>query len=99
MKLFDYIKSLFKPQAPPGNLNKALPGEIFPMLARSIEITDVEECGCSEVYELLDQFAELVYQGKDTSQLMPLVKQHLDMCGDCREEFEVLLNILQTQNT
>jgi hypothetical protein len=26
---------------------------------------------------------------------MPMVKQHLDLCGDCREEYEALLNIVQ----
>ncbi len=52
------------------------------------------ELTCDDVFSLLDQFAELAAQGEDVAQLMPLVKQHLDMCEDCREEFKVLQNIV-----
>ena len=56
---------------------------------REVELT------CDEVYALLDQFVELAAQGEDVAQLMPLVKQHLDMCDDCREEYKVLERIVQ----
>ena len=49
---------------------------------------------CDDVFALLDQFAELAAQGEDVAQLMPLVKQHLDMCDDCREEYKVLERIV-----
>jgi predicted anti-sigma-YlaC factor YlaD len=29
--------------------------------------------------------------GLNTSQAMPLVREHLEICGECREEFEALL--------
>jgi hypothetical protein len=45
---------------------------------------------------LLDQYAEAVERGEDTAQLMPLVKHHLDLCRDCHEEYEALLNILES---
>lgn len=57
--------------------------------------TQETELTCDEVYALLDQFAELAAQGQDVSQLMPLVKQHLDMCPDCQEEYKVLESIVQ----
>jgi predicted anti-sigma-YlaC factor YlaD len=47
------------------------------------------------VHRLLDQFAEAVLRGEDVARLMPLVQRHLDMCPDCREEFEALLRILK----
>ena len=53
--------------------------------------TQEQELGCDEVYALLDVFAERVSRGEDVATLMPLVHHHLQMCPDCREEFEALL--------
>ncbi len=53
------------------------------------------EYSCDQVYELLDQYAEMVARGEDVSRLMPLVKHHIEMCQDCREELEALLRIMQ----
>lgn len=72
--------------------------EMLPVIIQSLEQTKLEEYTCDQVYELLDQFAEMIYRGEDASRMMPLVQHHLDMCGDCREEFEALLSILQSQN-
>lgn len=38
---------------------------------------------------------EAVMRGDDVARLMPLVQHHLDMCPDCREEFEALLRAVQ----
>jgi hypothetical protein len=32
---------------------------------------------------------------KDAAQLMPLVREHLDVCSDCCEEYEALLDVLE----
>lgn len=63
------------------------------MLAR----TQDTEHDCDEVYRVLDQFAEAMARGEDAATWMPLVQQHLEMCPDCREEFEALLRILRPQ--
>jgi len=34
--------------------------------------------------------------GLDAALAMPLVYEHLHMCGECREEFEALLAALRT---
>jgi len=60
-----------------------------------VERTRDDEYSCDETHELLDQFAEAVARGQDAVELMPLVQHHLDMCPDCREEFEALMRILQ----
>lgn len=65
--------------------------KILQMIRNTREV----EYSCDEVFELLDQYAEMLIRGEDGSQLMPLVKHHLEMCGDCREELEALLHILQ----
>ena len=56
--------------------------------AREIEI------GCDECFERLDGFAEVGLSGVDASAAMPLVRDHLDKCADCRSELETLLRSL-----
>lgn len=97
MKLIRKIKELFnsrtqtksaarQPLSDNENLQK-----VMHMLANTLEV----EMSCDEVFAVLDQFAELVARGEDVSQAMSLVKQHLSMCPDCREEYEALERILQ----
>ena len=65
------------------------------MLIRMVENTQEVEFSCEEVYNILDQYTELVFRGEDTADLMPLVEHHIEICPDCREEFEALLRILE----
>ena len=60
-----------------------------------IEKTQEVELSCDEVHALLDQYTEMALRGEDPSELLPLVHYHLDMCPDCREEYEALTRILQ----
>ena len=73
--------------------------EQFKKLIRMIENTQDIELSCDDVYQLLDQYTEVVAQGNDSKELMPLVEHHIDICPDCREEFEALLRILQASPT
>ena len=81
----------------PGNRPRVapLPPQALRKVARQIEMTDEVEYTCDDVHRLLDQFAEAVLRGEDAAKLMPLVQRHLDMCPDCREEFEALMRILR----
>lgn len=73
--------------------------EALRKVAEQIEHTLDVELACDEVLALMDQFAEMVMRGEDAAELMPLVQHHLEMCGDCREEFEALLRILRASPT
>jgi len=64
--------------------------KVMAMLANTQEV----ELTCDEVFAVLDQFAELAARGEDVSRLMPLVKHHLEMCPDCRDEYKVLEKII-----
>jgi len=66
-------------------------------LMKAVEQTQEVEYDCAEVYDLLDQYVDMVNSKKDATQLMPLVRHHLDMCPDCREEYEALMNVLENQ--
>jgi hypothetical protein len=63
-------------------------------LLAALAVTQDVELSCDEVLDLLDQYAELAVSGEDVAKVMPLVHHHMQMCGDCREEFEALLRIL-----
>ncbi|MDP8972529.1 MAG: hypothetical protein M3N45_04985 [Actinomycetota bacterium] len=63
-------------------------------LVREIAVTRPEEIGCDECLEHVDRFVEMELSGLNTAEAMSLVQDHLDKCGDCREEFEALLAAL-----
>jgi hypothetical protein len=81
---------------------KKMPVEIMPQkvkkLMNAILKTRNEEIGCQECYNALDRFAEMLREGQNVEQVMPLVHQHLDMCRDCQEEFQGLLDALEEIN-
>ena len=58
--------------------------------------TSADEIGCDEFFEQMDRFVELGLNGEDVAALMPLMQDHLDRCGDCREEYEALQRALQS---
>lgn len=72
------------------------PDPTMQTILRAVAMTEEKEFSCDEVYALVDQFAEMVKRGEDASHLMPLVQKHLDMCPDCREEYETLLQMMET---
>ncbi len=99
MNLFETLKRLFskKPQPPlVGNMAvQSADPEMAQKILEMLEKTQEEELTCDEVFALLDQFTEMAARGEDVARFMPMVKQHLEICGDCREEYEALLNIVQ----
>lgn len=70
--------------------------ELVQGLAKQLARTSEEECDCDEAFELLDQFAEAKARGADTAALLPLVHKHLELCPDCKEEFEALLQAIKS---
>jgi hypothetical protein len=64
-------------------------------LLQMIASTRPVEIGCDECFEQLGQFAEVQLAGKSPAQALPLVQEHLERCGDCREEYEALLDALK----
>ena len=64
-------------------------------MARGIVTTRPDEIGCDECFEQLDRFVEMTLDGKSPAEAMPLVQDHLNRCGNCREEFEALLTAIR----
>ena len=65
-------------------------------LVRAVAGTREVEIGCDECFERLDGFADAELSGVDVSAAMPLVRDHLDRCADCRSRFEALLSALRS---
>ncbi|MBN2045228.1 MAG: hypothetical protein JW757_09430 [Anaerolineales bacterium] len=62
---------------------------------KSLTITEVEELTCSECFNEIDQYVDMLREGKSPADVMPLVKHHITLCPPCREEFEALLVALE----
>ncbi|CAN5770428.1 hypothetical protein BH23ACT11_BH23ACT11_17570 [soil metagenome] len=60
-------------------------------LVRAALETSEHELDCDGCLDEVDSFVELELAGLDAAAAMPLVHNHLQKCGDCREEFEALL--------
>lgn len=75
------------------------PDEMLVKLLRMVEDTDEIELSCDEVFEIIDQYVELEARGDDVSQLLPLVRQHLDRCRACQEEYEALARIIKATSS
>jgi hypothetical protein len=85
-----------------GNLpevSEVLSEEVVIKLMHMIENTHEREYTCEETFAVLDEFVELAVDKKDAAVLMPLVKRHIDLCVDCRDQYETLLRILQTDSS
>lgn len=82
---FDWFKKQFKKWYRPD-------AEIVKML-QALVMAEENEISCDDVFAVLDEFAEAVRRGENVLLLMPLVRQHLDICPNCWEEYETLLRM------
>lgn len=95
MNLRDLINSLrVKPKPAEQLSDEAVLGFL-----RVLETVDKEEITCNELYEHLDQYVEREVDAKDAAQIMPLMREHLDLCPDCCEEYEALLHVVEESDT
>jgi len=72
-----------------------LQDEVIVKFMRILEGVRAEEMSCDEMFNRLDEFVETEVESHDAEKLMPLVREHLDMCPDCEEEYEALLDVLE----
>ena len=72
-----------------------VPNEALLGFLRVLEEVRLEEIPCSEVFARLDEYVEKQVHGEDAARLMPLLREHLDICTDCCEEYETLLTVLE----
>ena len=66
-------------------------------LCNIYETRDVE-ISCTECFDLVSGFVEIQVAGQDAAAASAPVKQHLDQCRACREEYEVLHDLIRREN-
>jgi len=64
-------------------------------LLQILENVRDEDMSCDDLYAFLDQFVEREIQSKDAAKMMPLIREHLDLCSHCCDEYEALLTVLE----
>ena len=87
-----FIKRIFGRAAPADPKQELVQG-----MMQALEMTEEKELACAEVFEVIDQYAEAMLRGDDVQKLQPLVHHHLQMCHECKEEFEMLLEMMQVE--
>ena len=65
---------------------------------RVLEQARQEELSCSEIDSKLDEYVELEVKKEDAAHIMPLIREHLDLCSDCCDEYEALLDAVEKSN-
>lgn len=62
---------------------------------RVLEDVRKEELSCAEIYSKLDEYVECEIGCKDAAHIMPLIREHLDICQECCDEYEALLDVVE----
>ena len=65
----------------------------FESWLQNIYKTQDEEISCTECFDLVSQFVELEISGQDAEAKLPQLKQHLNQCRACHDEYEVLRDL------
>jgi hypothetical protein len=60
-----------------------------------LEKVEREEITCDELYLKLDEYVEREVDRRDAAYIMPLMREHLEVCPECCEEYEALLHVLE----
>ena len=72
-----------------------LTSEQFEGLLRDVARTQDVEITCDSTFELIDEYTDMVARGENASSSMPSVRQHIDLCPECQEEYELLLQVVE----
>jgi chemotaxis regulatin CheY-phosphate phosphatase CheZ len=89
------IKTLIQQIRHKLNPQPELTEEVVLKFLNVLEQARAEELSCSEIHARLDEFVEKEVETRDAAKIAPLIREHLDMCPDCCEEYEALLTVLE----
>jgi hypothetical protein len=89
------IKELIQQIRTSLGLQTEMPNEVVLGFLRVLEEVRAEDLDCDEIFSKLDEYVERQANKKDAAQLMPLIREHLDICPECSEEYEALLKVIE----
>lgn len=87
-ELIQRVRERLRPQ-------QEIPTEAILGFLRVLENVRREELSCEEIYSKLDEYVECEIDSKDAAHVMPLIREHLDICHECCEEYEALLDVVE----
>jgi hypothetical protein len=64
-------------------------------LLRTVSCTRENELTCDECLVQLASFAAFTLRGRPAEEAYDLLRHHLQICGECHEEFTLLLKALE----
>lgn len=70
----------------------------FERWLQNISKTQDKEISCSECFDLVSHFVDVELAGEDAVAQMPQLKQHLDQCAACRDEYETLRDLRRLED-
>ena len=91
MNLRELIQSIRKKVSPSGQLSN----DMVLGFLRTLEMVEKEDISCDELYMKLDQYVERELDKRDAANIMPLIREHLNVCPECCEEYEALLHVVK----
>jgi hypothetical protein len=59
--------------------------------------TQEQELSCTECFDVLPQFVDFEVAGAAPERQLPLFRQHLEQCGVCREEYEMVRELARLE--
>jgi len=83
------------PASPHHSEPDELPADVIRGFLRILESVRVQDMPCSEVFARLDEYVEHEMLDHEAAALMPLLREHFDICADCCAEYEALLGVLE----
>lgn len=63
-------------------------------LLQALKVTADKEINCNEFLDLMAEYAELEMLGQASGSEFDAFRQHLELCVECREEYEALVRAL-----
>ena len=91
MKLRDWLRQIGRGQTQADTMSDS-------DVVSLVRYLETHELDCEQVFDALDKYAEIEVKHEDAAHLMPLVREHLNMCQGCCDEYEALLDVLAKEN-
>ena len=91
MNLRELIRSIKNKVSRPEDLSN----DMVLGFLRTLERVEREDITCDELYQKLDEYVEREVDKSDAAHIMPLMREHLEICPECCEEYEALLHVVK----
>lgn len=93
------LKSFFNQIFNKNTSQPEMTDEVVVKVIKILEQARADEITCDDMFAQLDEFVEHKFHGRDVEKIAPLLREHLDICSECHEEYAALLQIIEnTQN-